>query len=100
MALPGPAGASPQPSRTTRASDGSGSSSAPGPAESVIYLAGFAGHLKSCESTYGCLSSSARRGDDRCELVGIEARAAYERAVDVGLDEHLGRVRGGDAAAV
>ena len=79
-ALPGPGGASPQPSSTTSARDGTGTADRarrPGPGATIA----------------GC-------GDDRRERLGLEAGAADQRAVDVGQRQQLGRVLGVDAAAV
>ena len=67
-ALPGPAGAMPNPSMTTR--------------------------------TRGPCHARQARADDGGERVRVEARAAHQGAVDVGLPQQLGRRVGRDAAAV
>ena len=41
-----------------------------------------------------------RSGDDDAELLGAQAHAADQRAVDIRLREQRRRVGGGDAAAV
>src|SRR6478672_1773332 len=79
-ALPGPSWASPQPSRITSASEGTGMSLGPG--------------------GIGLIGWSGRRGDDRREVIGIEARPTHQRTVDVLLRDQLGRVVGLDGAAI
>src|SRR5438094_1659010 len=78
-ALPGPSGASPQPSRTTRQTDGTLIS--PSPRANEV-RATDAKHRRSCER------------DDRGEVVGVERCAADQPAVAVGQREQLVRVVG------
>src|SRR5919201_6905460 len=77
MALPGPSGAIPKPSRITSAREGTGM--LVGPAGSGLISGGL---------------------DDRREVRGVEARATDQGAVDVGLADQLRRVVGFHGAPV
>src|SRR5829696_5901158 len=86
MALPGPAGANPQPSRITRASEETVKAAPSG----ALYV-GMADKKR---------TGSSCRLYDRREVLRIETGTADQGPVDVGLAQQLGCVAGLDRAAV
>src|SRR3954470_18756900 len=82
IALPGPGGASPQPSRMTSARRGTGISEGPG------------------TRVIGREASARGRSDDRGEVRGVEARAPHQGAVHTGPPQQLGGVAGLDRASI
>src|SRR4029077_2988648 len=108
IALPGPAGASPQPSRMTRASEGTDpvmtrprrrqARTQGGPTRGA-HLSVRDPRRPTEDTAWRRLEPSCRLAD-RGEVLRVEAGAADQRPVDVRLRQQLGRVGGLDRAAV